>query len=83
MEIIGADIFESEHDKAKYKFMLVRDRASGLVMVDMLQKFGGEGEPGSWEPNTEIVIKVFAKWMMHNPAPKWIRTLQHISLPNA
>ena len=59
---------------AQASSMLVRDRASGLVMVDMLQKFGGEDEPAAWEPNTEIVIKVFAKWMMHNPAPKWILT---------
>ena len=33
LEIIGADIFESEHGPPKYKFLLIRDRvASGLVM---------------------------------------------------
>ena len=74
LEIIGADIFESEHNGVKFKFMLVRDRASGLVMVDLLKKFGGEDEVTAWEPNTEVVIKVFAKWMMHNPSPKWILT---------
>ena len=74
MEIIGADIFESDHNGKKFKFMLVRDRASGLVMVDLLKEFGGEEEPSSWEPTTETVIATFTKWMMHNPAPKWILT---------
>lgn len=56
----------------KYKFILIRDRASGLVMVDFLKQYGGQDQEASWEPNTEVVIKSFSKWMMHNPAPKWI-----------
>ena len=74
LEIIGADIFESEHGGHKFKFMLIRDRASGLVMVEFLQRYGGDGEDSAWEPNSDTVIKVFAKWMMHNPSPKWILT---------
>ena len=48
LEIIGADIFESERNGVKFKFMLIRDRASGLVMVDLLKKFGGEEEAAAW-----------------------------------
>ena len=43
-------------------------------MVDFLKQYGGQDQEASWEPNTEVVIKSFSKWMMHNPAPKWILT---------
>eukprot|EP00435_Cladocopium_sp_Y103_P016659 s60_g4.t1 len=74
LEIIGADIFEAEHGGHKFKFMIIRDRASGLVMVEFLKRYGGENEESAWEPNSDIVVKVFSRWMMHNPSPKWIIT---------
>ena len=39
--IVGTDIFEFEFEQRKYKFILWRDRASGLVMVEELQSYGG------------------------------------------
>ena len=69
-EIIGSDVFEYESDK----FLLIRGRASGLVMVDLLAEYGGEDGPSNWEPKTEDVLKSFGSWMMHNPAPRWILT---------
>ena len=73
-EIIGTDVFEFEFKDLKYKFMLIRDRASGLVMVELLKQFGGLDGETAYEPTTETVIRVFSRWLMHNPAPKWILT---------
>ena len=73
-EIIGSDIFEFEHKHKKYKFMLVRDRASGLVMSELLKVYGGPDGESSWEPSSEDILRVFARWMMFNPCPKWILT---------
>ena len=70
-EIIGSDVFEYESEIKKYKFLLIRGRASGLVMVDLLAEYGGEDGPSNWEPKTEDVLKSFGRWMMHNPAPRW------------
>ena len=74
MEIIGSDIFEFEAEVYKYKMMLIRDRASGFVMVETMRQYSGPEGPTNWEPNTTEVLKVFSKWMMTNPAPKWILT---------
>ena len=75
MEQIGADTFEVEipqveSDKPiKLKFILWRDRASGFVMVDLLQRY-----TGSWEPKTSDIIKSFSKWLMQQPSPRWVIT---------
>ena len=73
-EIIGSDVFEFEHESKKYKYLLIRDRASGLVQVDLLKVYGGPDGESSWEPTTDVVIRMFGRWMMVNPAPKWILT---------
>ena len=73
-EIVGADIFEYESAKSKYKFMLMRDRASGLIQTELLQQYGGQDQPSAWEPTSDVVIRMFGRWMMNNPAPKWILT---------
>lgn len=39
-EILGTDVFEYEHQNEKFKYILWRDRASGLVMVDELKIYG-------------------------------------------
>ena len=39
-EIVGTDIFEFDCKQKKYNFILWRDRASGLVMVEELQSYG-------------------------------------------
>ena len=62
-----------EYQNAKYKFLLMRDRASALVMVEFLKKHGAPEET-AWEPTSEDIIKSFSRWLMVNPAPKWIIT---------
>jgi hypothetical protein len=60
-----------EYQNAKYKFLLMRDRASALVMVEFLKK---PPEETAWEPTSEDISKSFSRWLMVNPAPKWIIT---------
>ena len=72
-EIVGTDIFEFEHGDRKHKLILWRDRASGLVMVDELQVYGGpDDEVKHWEPKTKDVLRSFSRWLMHNPCPAWV-----------
>ena len=73
-EIVGTDVFEYEHNSIKYKFLLLRDRASGLMMVELLKTYGGldEERETAWEPNTEVIIRVLGRWTMTNPSPKWL-----------
>ena len=74
-EIIGTDIFEFEGEGIqKFKYQIIRDRASGLVMTYFHQQYGGPDEPSAWEPTTTHVIQALSQWMMHNPAPRWILT---------
>ena len=74
-EILGMDVFEYEHtSKQKYKFLLMRDRASGLVSVEFLKEYGGDDQPRSWEPSTNDIVTCVCKWLMWNPTPKWILT---------
>ena len=56
----------------KGKYILWRDRASGLAQVDMLQEFAGETGIDRWEPKTADVLRSFGKWLMNNPAPRWV-----------
>ena len=75
-EVLGTDVFEFElsdlpdqqDNNKKMKFILWRDRASGLTMIDHLQTYEGKG---AWEPTTQDVIKSMAKWQMTYPSPKW------------
>ena len=55
---VGTDVFEAEYadvkndggsSNLKAKFVLWRDRASGLTVVDLLKKFGDETK--HWEPH--------------------------------
>lgn len=75
MEQIGTDAFEYEtglfedERPVKMKFLLWRDRASGFAMVHLLQRY-----VGSWEPKTSDIIQSFSRWLMVQPAPKWIIT---------
>ena len=72
-EIVGTDIFEYEHQQRKFKFIIWRDRASGLVMVEELQSYGGpDDESSSWEPTTKDIIRSFTRWLLHNPSPAWV-----------
>ena len=77
-EQVGSDVFELEFNTPevdrvqKAKFILWRDRASGLAQVDLLQVYGGEVR--NWEPRARDVIKSFGRWLLHNPTPKWIIT---------
>ena len=72
-EILGTDVFEMEHDGRKRKFILWRDRASGLAAVDHLQSYGGhDDELKFWEPTTGDVLRSFSRWLQHNPPPVWI-----------
>ena len=78
-EQLGTDVFEVEVPQQQFeetihrkvKFILWRDRASGLAMVDCLQRYG-EPEVRHWNPTTSDIIKSFNQWLMHNPAPKWV-----------
>ena len=67
-------MFEYEFQNHKYKFMLMRDRASGVAMVELFKKYGGPDGPPSWEPKSEDVIRIFGRWRMFYPAPKWFLT---------
>ena len=73
-EIVGSDVFEYEYGGHKYKFLLMRDRASSLVQTELLQQYGGVDQPSAWEPTSDIIIRMFGRWMMNNPAPKWLLT---------
>lgn len=75
-EQVGTDVFELEFsevhegqqsDTLKAKFILWRDRASGLTVVDLLQRYSK-----NWEPTTTAVLKSFSKYLAMNPAPKWV-----------
>ena len=72
-EQVGTDCFELEfldsgaQQSLKAKFILWRDRASGLAQTDLLQIYSG-----SWEPKSSDVIKSLGKWLMNNPTPRWI-----------
>ena len=69
-EVLGTDCFEYEDEpnKVKMKFILRRDRATGLTMIDYLHTY----QSGGWEPSTEAVIKSLVKWQMVYPTPRWI-----------
>ena len=69
-EILGTDVFEYEDEKAKtkMKFILWRDRACGLCMIDHLKTYA----EGSWEPTSQDIIKSMTKWQMTYPTPKWV-----------
>ena len=69
-EILGTDVFEYEDEKAKtkMKFILWRDRACGLCMIDHLKTYA----EGSWEPTSQDIIKSMMKWQMTYPTPKWV-----------
>ena len=75
-EQVGTDVFELEFqddddgNTQKAKFILWRDRASGLAFTDLLQVYGGDVR--NWEPKTSDVLKSFGKWLMMNPSPKWV-----------
>eukprot|EP00435_Cladocopium_sp_Y103_P069725 s59_g33.t2 len=71
-EILGCDVYEFEAAPHKYKFLLMRDRASGLIQTELLQQYAGEGQPSAWEPTSEDIIRMLGRWMMFNPAPKWL-----------
>ncbi|CAL1130588.1 unnamed protein product [Cladocopium goreaui] len=73
-EVVGMDVFEYEYSERKFKFLLMRDRASGLVQVEFLQEYGAEGLPRSWEPKTADIINCVCRWLMVNPTPKWLIT---------
>ena len=68
-EIVGMDIFEFENDGKKHKLLLMRDRASGYVMVEFFQTYDG-----NWEPTSDHIIGAVCKWLMHNPKPQWVIT---------
>ncbi|CAK9071165.1 Coiled-coil domain-containing protein 113 [Durusdinium trenchii] len=68
-EILGMDCFELEHGERKAKFFLMRDRASGLIMTEFYKLYGGkEG------PRIQDIIRAMTKWLMVNPAPRWVIT---------
>ena len=70
-EILGTDVFEIENEpeKRKYTFIIWRDRASGMTMMDLLHRHEGLEK---WSPKTEDVVKSLAKWMAHYPPPQWV-----------
>ena len=74
-EILGTDVFEFEmpekegEPNMKMKFILWRDRASGLTMIDHMQTFESKR---AWEPTSQDVIKSMMKWQMVYPSPKWV-----------
>ena len=76
-QILGKDCFEFEHAGFKHKFLLMRDRASGYVMLEFLQTC-----TGNWEPTTENITAAFCRWLMVNPMPQWSpQTVQRTSPP--
>ena len=68
-QILGMDCFEFEHAGFKHTFLLMRDRASGYVMLQFLQTY-----TGTWEPATENIIAAVCRWLMVNPKPQWVIT---------
>ena len=66
-ELLGTGVFEFEppekndEPNMKMKFILWRDRASGLTMVDLLQTFKSKK---AWEPTSQDIIKSLMKWQM-------------------
>ena len=69
-EVVGMDVFEYEHGNSKFKFLLMRDRASGLVQVEFLQEYGGPEQDRNWEPKTSDIVACVARWLMVNPTPR-------------
>ena len=71
-ETLGTYIFEFEDEgKAEMKFVMWRDRATGLTFIDHLKTY----TEGSWEPSTistENVIQCMVRWMMTYPTPRWV-----------
>ena len=70
-EILGTDVFEVEieQEKRKYSFILWRDRASGLSLIDLVHRHEGLEK---WSPSTATVVKSLTKWMAFHPPPQWI-----------
>lgn len=70
-EILGTDVFEVEieQEKRKYSFILWRDRASGLSLIDLVHRREGLEK---WSPSTATVVKSLTKWMAFHPPPQWI-----------
>lgn len=76
-EVLGTDVFEFESEvtkdgvtnRQKDKFLIWRDRGSGLTMIDHLKKYQ---DKENWEPSTQHIIKSFNRWIMTYPAPKWV-----------
>ena len=77
-EFLGTDVFEFEEPntedmrkkedaKPKHKFILFRDRASGLTCIKHLASY-----KGAWEPKTSDVIEALVGWLSTYPAPRWI-----------
>ena len=76
-EQLGTDVFEVEipdEEKDliwKAKFILWRDRASGLAQADLLKIYAGDTDVQHWEPKSSDVLKSFGRWLSMNPAPRW------------
>ena len=74
-EILGTNVFEFEmpekdgEPNMKMKFILWRDRASGLTLIGHLQTFESKRE---WETTSQDIIKSMMKWQMIYPLPKWV-----------
>jgi len=71
-EILGTDVFEVEieQEKRKYTFILWRDRASGLSLIDLVHRHEGLEK---WSPSTATVVKKsLTKWMAFHPPPQWV-----------
>ena len=77
-EVLGTDVFDYVHKdgvlERKFKFILWRDRACGLTMVNLLKEFGGDSGIQDWQPTTEDIISSLTQWLMHNPSPSWLLT---------
>ena len=50
-EVFGMDCFEFEHETKKHKLLLMRDRASGFVMLEYLQEY-----ESSWDPTSDVIV---------------------------
>ena len=68
-EIVGMDIFELEVGDRKHKALMIRDRASGMVMVEYMKEY-----ETNWEPTSDHIISAVCRWLMHNPKPQWVIT---------
>ena len=74
-EQVGTDVFEMEFTQTKdevektmkAKFVIWRDRASGLTVADLLQIYDN-----NWEPKTIDLTRSFSKYLALNPAPIWV-----------